>query len=224
MKQQNESHRMAAQRQQIEVLWETLKVLRYEAEWHMRQGPLENDDYPIWSGRSWAAYAFVSELLDKRLGLLGRSLRSDVLIEVGDLAALPAMLPVNSELPADHYVGRFFDSSRGRTLQRNAHRDTKSHDATTTVDMRMPNPSPDERIEIVTNFLRGTRYGAPNDDPKIALVDLLADLMWFGTAIEGDGDQFNRALLEAQEHFTAEMEAYEADLETAVFGDPENPS
>jgi hypothetical protein len=108
------------QERQIEALWDAVKILRFEAEWHMREGPTEDDTYAIWSGKAWAAYAFVDELIGQRLGLLASCLHAGANVEVGELNELPAMLPLNPSLPENMYVGPFFSTRRGRELLANA--------------------------------------------------------------------------------------------------------
>lgn len=107
----------AEQKRQIEVLWDALKVLRYEAQWHMESDdPHEGDNYARWSGRAWAAYDFIDNLIDQRISLLQASRRARGSVAVGELDTLPAMVPVNCPLPEDHYSGPFFDTHAGKAI------------------------------------------------------------------------------------------------------------
>jgi len=79
------------QKRQIEVLWDALKILRADAAFHMRGGnPRENEEYVIWAGGAWAAYAFVRRLIGQRVRLLVHSRQRGRAIDVGVLERLEA--------------------------------------------------------------------------------------------------------------------------------------
>jgi hypothetical protein len=93
------------QKQQIEILWEALKILRDEARYHMNgNAPVEDEDYFVWSGRAWAAWDFVDKLIDQRLGLLVQSLQVGSAVDVGELEEMSAALDT------DHNTGPYFNA------------------------------------------------------------------------------------------------------------------
>ena len=118
MRTPNESNNATEQRRQIETLWDALKILRYEAEFHMCDGPHDDDVYAIRAGKAWATFDWIGELISLRIGLLERSLHTCSNVSVGELDRLPALLPRASHLSETCYVGPFFETRRGRELLR----------------------------------------------------------------------------------------------------------
>jgi hypothetical protein len=98
------------QEQQIEILWNAMKVLRADAAWHLDGGnPYENEDYVIWAGRAWAAYDFIHRLISQRVRLLVHSLQSGRVVNVGEIERLEADY-------RDGSWGPYFTAERNRLL------------------------------------------------------------------------------------------------------------
>ncbi len=90
---------------QIQYLWEALRILCDDAEWHNAHTVVNDgtdcgfvrDDYKVIVEKALTAHLYIQELIERRVNLLGR--HGDA--EIGKLEELPAMRMLKTAPPKD---------------------------------------------------------------------------------------------------------------------------